>query len=137
MDELFSNLEAARNRDRATRGFEHMSVAELVAMRDEIDTHLPARSLKDVNLEQELLIQYSLVKELQANVIHDDMIPANQRSQVAAQVAATLQQMVKMQTEFYNAERFKAVENVMIKAIRKLPVEVAEQFITEYEGIEV
>ena len=96
----------------------------------------PRQSLADLNLEHELLDQYDTVKKLQEEVLKDEEVPANQRAQVANTVAATLQQLVKMQTDYYNAERFKAIEALVLKAIKSLPKEVAEKFIEDYERIE-
>lgn len=95
----------------------------------------PTKRLADVNLEHELLAQYETVKRLQYEVLEDDAIPANQRAQVANTVAATLQQLVKMQTDFYNAERFKAIETLMIKALKNMPPEVAARFLQDYETL--
>ena len=112
-----------------------MSVEELRELRDEIDRRLPEDKLSQMDLTQELLSQYRLVKRLQDSVLMDDSIAPNQRSQVAGQVASTLQQLVKMQTEFHNAERFRAIENLLIKSIKMMPLDAAEAFISEYEKI--
>lgn len=109
---------------------------ELVTLKEALDQLFPTRSLGEINLEHELIAQFITVKELQQAVMTDKEVPANQRAQVANSVAATLQQLIKMQSEFHTAERFKAIEAMMIKAIRKLPVEVAEQFLSEYERME-
>ena len=112
-----------------------MSVDELRELRDEIDRRLPEDKLSQMDLTQELLSQYRLVQRLQDSVLMDDSIAPNQRSQVAGQVASTLQQLVKMQTEFHNAERFRAIENLLIKSIKLMPLDAAEAFISEYERL--
>lgn len=112
-----------------------MSVDEMESYRYEIDQRLPPKSLDGINLVHELLTQFTQVKKLQEEVNNDTLTPANQKSQVAGQVVNTLQQLIKMQDEHHNAERFKAIEQLMIKAIKKLPKEVAEEFIREYEGM--
>ena len=112
-----------------------MSVEELRELRDEIDRRLPEDKLSQMDLTQELLSQYRLVQRLQDSVLMDDSIAPNQRSQVAGQVASTLQQLVKMQTEFHNAERFRAIENLLIKSIKLMPLDAAEAFISEYERL--
>ena len=109
-----------------------MSVEEL---RDEIDRRLPEDKLSQMDLTQELLSQYRLVQRLQSDVLGDEEVPANQRAQVAGQVASTLQQLVKMQSEFHNSERFRAIENLLIKSIKLMPLDAAEAFISEYEKI--
>lgn len=112
-----------------------MTIAELSGLRDKITSLLPAAALKDVDLERELVIQFAVVKELQNDVLVDRDVPANQKAQVASQVASTLQQMVKMQAEYYNAERFKAVESAVIRAMKRMPLELAQEFLRDYEQI--
>ena len=101
-----------------------------------VDRRRPTRSFSELDLEHELIEQYDVVRGLQTEVIRDDDTPANQRAQVANAVASTLQQLVKMQSDFYTAERFKRIEGMMIKAIQRLPKEAAEEFIREYEEAE-
>ena len=112
-----------------------MTHDQLRALRDEIDRRLPEEKLSQMDLTQELLSQYRLVQRLQTDVLDNEEVPANQRAQVAGQVASTLQQLVKMQTEFQNAERFRAIENLLIKSIKLMPRDAAEAFITEYEKL--
>jgi hypothetical protein len=112
-----------------------MTHDELRELRDEIDRRLPEDKLSQMDLTQELMTQYRRVQRLQESVIDDQSVAANQRSQVAGQVASTLQQMVKMQTEFHNAERFRAIENLLIKSLKLMPLDVAEEFIAEYERL--
>ena len=112
-----------------------MTHDELRELRDEIDRRLPEEKLSQMDLTQELLSQYRLVQRLQTDVLDNEEVPANQRAQVAGQVASTLQQLVKMQTEFQNAERFRAIENLLIKSIKLMPRDAAEAFITEYEKL--
>ena len=112
-----------------------MSVDELRELRDEIDRRLPEDKLSQMDLTQELLAQYRLVQRLQSDVLEDSEVPANQRAQVAGQVASTLQQLVKMQTEFQNAERFRSIENLLVRCLKLMPLHVAETFVAEYEKI--
>ena len=112
---------------------ENMAQSDLRKLRGEIDRLLPERALSDIDTAKELVEQYMKVKELQDSVLYDEDVPANQRAQCAGQVASTLQQLVKMQTDFYTAERFRAIENLLIKYLRKMPLDVAAQFVAEYE----
>lgn len=114
-----------------------MSRDDLEELRFALSLVLPPPTLGDINLETELLDQFTKVKKLQADVMGDEVTPVNQKAQVANSVASTLQQLIKMQSEFHTAERFKAIEALMIKAMRKLPVEAAEAFLADYERIEV
>jgi len=112
-----------------------MDLDALLRLRGEIDARLPAKSLKELNLEEELVVQFLAVKSLQMSVIDDSSTPANQKAQVASQVATTLQHLVKMQSEYHTAERFKVIENLMVKYMKRLPLNVAEAFLEEYEQL--
>lgn len=113
-----------------------MTADELAELRYALDVVCPQQQLSDVNLEEELMSQYARIKKLQNDVIDDEDTPANQKAQVANAVASTLQHLVKMQSEYSTAERFKAIEALMIKAMKSLPVDVATKFIEEYERID-
>lgn len=114
---------------------EDLSPVDLRKLRGEIDRLLPERALGEIDTAKELVEQYMKVKELQDSVLFDDDVPANQRAQCAGQVASTLQHLVKMQTDFYTAERFRAIENLLIKYLRKMPLDVATQLVAEYERL--
>jgi hypothetical protein len=114
---------------------EDMDVGDLLALRDAIDKLLPARKLSEMRLDEELILQFMRVRELQKKTLEDTRISAQQKAAVVNSVAATLAQLTKMQTELHTAERFKAIENLMIKTIKRLPIEVANDFIAEYERL--
>lgn len=114
-----------------------MDEDELAELRYALDVVCPQKTLSDVNLETELMSQFAKVKKLQQEVMDDDEVPVNQRAQVANAVAATLQHLIKMQSEYHTAERFKAIEALMVKAMKGLPVEVAAKFIEDYERIDL
>ena len=112
-----------------------MTHDELRELRDEIDRRLPEEKLSQMDLTQELLSQYRLVQRLQTDVLDNEEVPANQRAQVAGQVASTLQQLVKMQTEFQSAERFRSIENLLVQCLKMMPLHAAEKFVNEYESL--
>ena len=112
------------------------SLAERIDLYNEIKRSLPPHSLQDLDLTEELVLQFMRVKELQTSVLSNDKIPANQKAQVANAVASILGQLTKLQTDLHTAERFKAIENLMIRYMKRLPVDVVEAFIDEYERLE-
>jgi hypothetical protein len=112
---------------------EKYDVAELLQLRAEIDAALPARNLADLDLETEIVVQYQQTKALQAAVINDSGVPANQRAQDANSCAAVLEKLMKMRTELHTAERIKTIEQILIRALKLLPQEAALQFLDEYE----
>ena len=110
-----------------------MSVEELRELRDEIDRRLPEDSLDSLNLEKELVGQYRLVQRLQADVITNDDFAPNQRSQVAGQVASTLQQLVKLQEDLKREQTLKLMESVLVDMIKSMPEDFKTNFFAEYK----
>lgn len=109
------------------------SPEELLALRERIDEKLPHRTLNNVNLEKELVIQLGHAQKLQKDTLDDDQTPANQKAQVLNSVASTLQMLGKLQIELYDAERLKRLEQILVEAIKNLPKESQEQFLEAYE----
>jgi hypothetical protein len=109
---------------------------ELIDLHEAIKSHLPPHRLQDLDLAQELVLQFLRVKHLQAVTLENEGVKTQQKAQVANSVAAVLSQLTKMQTELSTAERFKALEGMLIKALKKLPLEVAEAFLEEYAQME-
>ena len=111
---------------------------QLIELRAEIDELLPAKRLKDINLEEELVRQLALVQKLQRDVLRDDDFegegtPANQKAQVAGQVANVLAVLSKLQVEVYSSERLKTIEGILIECVGTLPQGTQEEFFAEYE----
>lgn len=119
--------------DRAPFVWSALPVSLLVKYRDEILQNLPPTELDKFNMEQELLLQYHCVRELQNEVISDDAIPPNQRAQVANSVASVLNKIAELQTEVYTSERFKNIENLLVRTLSKLPEDLAAEFLDQYE----
>ena len=94
-----------------------------------------AKSLGDLNMEQELVAQFNLVRQMQSQVMLDVDVPANQRAQVANAVASTIKQLVETQERYYSQERFKRIESLLIRTLKTWPVEQAKEFIDEFERI--
>lgn len=114
-----------------------MDIAELLLLRAEIDVLLPATALKDMDLEEELVIQYQTLKSMQKDVLDDESIPANQRAQVANAVGSTLQSLMKMQSDVYSSERFKKLETSLIHLLNEWPEDQTLKFFERYEAIDV
>ena len=110
-----------------------MTHDELRELRDEIDRRLPEDSLDSLNLEKELVGQYRLVQRLQADVITNDDFAPNQRSQVAGQVASTLQQLVKLQEDLKREQTLKLMESVLVDMIKSMPEDFKTNFFAEYK----
>lgn len=109
-----------------------MEVEELLTLRDEIDERLPATKLSEINLAEELVLQFQKVKALQSKVI-DSNTSAQQKAAVANSCASALAQLVRMQTELYDAERMKTIEQILIQVMRDQPEHVQVAFFEKYE----
>ena len=89
---------------------DNFTLQDLLKLRADIDRRLPAKHLRDVNLERELILQHQATLELQNQVMQDSEVPANQRAQCANAVASILQQLIKLQETVHTTERLKRIE---------------------------
>ena len=115
------------------RALDAYTLQELLDLRGRIERRLPARSLKDLDLEAELTLQFLALQQLQNSVIDDDDTPANQKAQTASALSAALMNLVKVQSEVHNSERMKKIEAILIDTLKDLPVEAVEAFLANYE----
>lgn len=105
----------------------------LLGLRAEIDSVLPVMKLSSMNLEEELMIQFHIAKSLQTATLAQSFTEANKKAQVVNTTASTLQALIKMQTDFHTAERFKKIEVKLIECLRGLPEEMTTKFFEQYE----
>lgn len=112
---------------------DHMSIEELLQLRTQIDERLPVKRLKDMDLEQEAVIQYLTLKSLLERTLSEDDTAANQKAQVANATASALQALDKMQRDTFTFERFKEVENALVAMLNEWPIEMTKKFFEEYE----
>lgn len=122
------------NNVRTIDSLDGMEIEDLLSLRDEIDARLPATKLTDINLAEELVLQFQKVKAMQAKVL-DSNTSAQQKSAVANSCASTLAQLVKMQTDLYNAERMKMIEQAVIQVMRDQPEHIQLAFFDKYERL--
>lgn len=107
---------------------------QLLELRARVDSLLPVRSLKDLDLAQELVLQVQALQALQMRVMNDaGETPVNQIAQVANSLSAALSNLIKVQNDVYTSERLKTIESVLIEAVKTLPTEAQESFFGEYE----
>jgi hypothetical protein len=95
---------------------------------------LPEQSVKELNLEDELLQQYTKTKRLMDDVLDDKEVTPTQKAQVANSVVGTLGHLVKLQEDLKLQEAMKLMESVLIDAIKTLPKETKDEFFSEYEA---
>ena len=114
---------------------DNFTLQHLLKLRADIDRRLPAKHLRDVNLERELILQHQATLELQNQVMQDSDVPANQRAQCANAVASILQQLIRLQESVHTTERLKRIEGKLIEALNSLPKEQQESFLEVYEEV--
>lgn len=111
----------------------NMAVDELLEMRRQIETLLPVKDIKDLNLSRELVLQVQALQALQQRVLSDGEAPANQQAQVANSLSAALVNLVKLQTDVYTSERMKVIEAILVETLKTLPIEAQREFLDAYE----
>lgn len=114
---------------------DQIPVPDLIDLYEAIRNALPAHKLQDIDLAQELVLQFMKVKDLQATTHSDLRAKASEKAAVANSVATILAHLTRLQTELHTAERFKLLENNMIRQFKKLPADVVEAFLDEYESL--
>ena len=113
-----------------------MNTDELWGIKREVDALLGVDvTLKELNLENELVNQYYKIRSLMDSVSTDPDIPANQRAQVSNSVVTTLGQLVKLQEDLKKQEMLKIMEGALIEVVKILPTKSQNDFFEEYERI--
>ncbi len=100
----------------AANRLDGLNESQLLDLRVEIDSRLHIR-IADLDLTEELGLQYQMAKILLSQVQTDKDIPANQRAQVFNTVREQLTQIVKMQEAVWNMERLKRYEAAFKKSV--------------------
>jgi|688.fasta_scaffold404463_1 hypothetical protein len=90
------------------------------------------RNLSEIDLGEEMVAQYNLLKRLQSEVLSDPDVPANQKAQVSNAVTTTIKMLVDTQTNFYTHERQRRLEGLLIRHMRTWPLEQAQAFLDLY-----
>lgn len=118
-----------------TTNLDNYTLQDLLKLRADIDRRLPVKSIRDIDLSSELVLQFQATQELQNEVVRDAETPANQKAQTLNATAAVLGQIAKLQTEIYTSERLKKIEAKLIEALNTLPAETQEAFLLVYQEV--
>ena len=92
-------------------------------------------NLKSLDLDAQLYLNYARAANYLEQIQMDEGSTPSQVAQVMNTLTAILKEIVKMQTELYNAERVKQLEAAMIEAIKLAPRESQDSFFDAYEAI--
>ena len=113
-----------------------LSEGELLALRLEIDRYLPTQKLKDIDLEKEAILQLRRAQILQEEVLtNQGDTPVNQQAQLLNSVSANLQELNKMQEKYYNANRFKRIEAMLVNMLNTWEEGQTRLFFEAYEKL--
>jgi hypothetical protein len=93
---------------------------------------IQANTLKDLDLDKELLDQYQSAKQLLKDVQYEEGVPLNQKAQITNTITSILQAIIKMQQDLYNIEKIKLIENVLIETLKEHET-LRDAFIEKYE----
>lgn len=104
----------------------------------DVDNYVPPpvvqpTKLKELNLDNELLTNYENAKAYLEEIRYDSEVMPNQVAQVMNTISSILKEIVKMQTELYDAEMVKRIEAAIISTMKNQPEDVQRQFFEEYE----
>jgi hypothetical protein len=111
---------------------DNLTLEDLLKLRADIERRLPVKSLREMNLEREMVLQFLATQELQQRVLNDPEVPPNQAAQTANSTAAILQQLGRLQLEIHTSERLKKIEAILIDTLNVLPTEAQEAFLRAY-----
>ena len=102
-------------------------------------------NLDELDIRKELLENYVMAKTVLATILTTEAVEdgvrvgftdtPNQIATVITAVKNTLADIIKLQTDVYNAERFKLIEQAMIRAVKSMPEESRQRFMDDYEKI--
>ncbi len=115
--------------------WEHMTEAERLAHFQDLREFLPAIALKDIDIEQELMLQYQTLKAAQREALDDLDTTTSAKASISNSVSSTLAKVASLQIEIYSSERFKNIELALIRVLNKMPAEQAREFLEEYKKV--
>lgn len=111
-------------------------MSELIAARDRLTEQIGDLDLGSINISDELMEQYKVIKRMLHDSANDDEIPLNQRASIANSCTTLLGQLVKMQADVWNADRLKKMEGAVFAAFKQLDkderVELGAKFLEIY-----
>ena len=93
---------------------------------------IKAKSLSELDLDQELLQQYKDAKQLFKDIELDDLTPMNQKAQIMNSITAILTKIVENQTALYDSERVKLIESILIDVLKQYP-DINAEFMERYK----
>jgi hypothetical protein len=133
MAKISAPAQDARDLKASLRAMPVKDLRNLLTIVEELLPDTSVQKVKDLDLEDELMQQYTKTKDLMDECIKDPEIAPNQKAQVANSVVSTLGHLVKLQEDLRLQQTIKLMETVLIDVIKTLPKETKDSFFAEYE----
>lgn len=118
----------------AVEDLDGLTLIELLDLRNRINSRLPPSSLRDLNLEQELILQFMHARELLATASQSTSLKDNQTAQLVGACTALIKQIGDMQKSVYSSERMKRLESSLIEVLNAADHSLREKFVKLYEA---
>jgi hypothetical protein len=96
------------------------------------DYGIEVATLRELNLEGELLKQYQKANRLMVDAELDKATTPPMKAAVMNSIRGILADIVKMQTELYNAERLKTLEAILLSVLKEFPA-LNNAFLAKYK----
>lgn len=90
------------------------------------------KTLGQLDLSQELLVQYEKANELLKNAEFED-VPLSQKAQAMNSIVNILGQIIKQQEVVRNMSEITRLELALIATLKEFP-DIKERFLAQYEG---
>lgn len=110
-----------------------LSERQMMALRHELDNLLNIE-ISQLNLTEELGLQYRQGKNLLASIESDVKVAPNQKSQVFNAVQSQLEKIIKLRNLVYDQERLKRYESAMLKVLEMKGNEKEQELFLELYG---
>lgn len=110
-----------------------LTEGQLMRARHEIDM-LVKIDINQMNLTEELGLQYRQAKQLLATVQHDTSTPANQKTQIFNSLNAQLDKIIKQRQAVLSQERLKRFEAAFLNTLKQLGDETLQQNFLDLYG---
>jgi hypothetical protein len=105
---------------------------ELVGLLEQVRARLP--SLKTLDLQEELVLQFLQAKQLMKLAQDDDEIPLNQKAQLLNSLANMNKQAADLQKSMFSPDQGRLREQALVAALKQYP-DLREAFLREFETL--
>lgn len=107
---------------------------ELIMLRAQIEQRMDNPRLREIDLEREFLVQLSAARRLQRDLVSTQANP-NQIAATMNAITTVLRDITKLRVQLHTAEKLRKIEQLLVRQLQKLPADLAEDFLAEYEAV--